>query len=99
MKDNCGFYELILSMTNCNKSLLHMKEGMKNLKDSITNKIYCLNLAEVLARDIFMAKPVTGLFPCQGINSSSYLSCLIFLFFFFFFFEIFGGWGVFPCHI
>ena len=41
-----------------------MKECMKNLKDSITNKIYCLILAEVLARDIFMSKPVAELFPC-----------------------------------
>ena len=31
-----------------------------NLKYSITN-IYCLNLAEVLARDIFMSKPVIRL--------------------------------------
>lgn len=55
-----------------------MKEGTKNLKGSIINKIYCLNLAEVLARDIFMSKLVTGLFPCPGISRSSYLCCLIF---------------------
>ena len=55
-----------------------MKEGMKNLRDSITNKIYCFILAQVLARDIFMSKSVTGLFPCGGISKSCYLSCLIF---------------------
>ena len=48
-----------------------------NLKDSITNKTYCLILAQVLARDIFMSKSVTGLFPCGGISKSCYLSCLI----------------------
>ena len=50
---------------------------MKNLKDFIINKIYCLNLAEVLARDIFMSKPVTRLLPCRGISQSYYLSCLV----------------------
>lgn len=55
-----------------------MKEGMKNLKDSITNKIYCLIVAEVLARNIFMSKPVTRLFPCWGISRSIYLFHLIF---------------------
>jgi hypothetical protein len=34
-----------------------MKEGTENLKDSMTNKIYYLNLAEILARDVFMSKP------------------------------------------
>jgi hypothetical protein len=47
-----------------------MKDGMKNLKDFIVNKIYCLILAEVLAKDIFMSKPVTELFPCIGISKS-----------------------------
>jgi hypothetical protein len=44
-----------------------MKEGIKNLRDSITNKIYCLILVEVLARDIFMSTPVIGLFSDQFI--------------------------------
>jgi hypothetical protein len=38
-----------------------MKKGKKNLKDSMTSKIYCFILAEVSARDIFMSKPITGL--------------------------------------
>jgi hypothetical protein len=50
-----------------------------NLKDFIINKNLCLILAEVLARDIFMSKPVTVLFLCGGISKSSYLSCLILL--------------------
>lgn len=29
-----------------------MKEGMMNFKDSVTSKIYWLNLAKILARDI-----------------------------------------------
>jgi hypothetical protein len=33
-------------------------EGIKNLRDSITNKIYCLILVEVLPKDIFTSKPV-----------------------------------------
>jgi len=33
-----------------------------NFKDSVTNKSYCLILADVLARDIFMSNPVSGLF-------------------------------------
>ena len=37
-----------------------MKEGMKNLKDSIANKIYCLMLAEALARDIYDIKNPLG---------------------------------------
>jgi hypothetical protein len=41
-----------------------MKKGTEDLKDPITNKIYCLILAEALARDIFMCKSVIGLFPC-----------------------------------
>ena len=32
-----------------------MKEGTKNLKDFITNKICCLILADVLAGDIFLS--------------------------------------------
>jgi hypothetical protein len=31
-----------------------MEEGTKNFKNSITNKIYCLKLAEILAKDIFI---------------------------------------------
>lgn len=38
------------------------------MKDSITNGIYYLILAEVLARDIFMSNSVTGLFPSVGIK-------------------------------
>ena len=34
----------------------HVKDGMMNLKDFTTNKVYCLILAEVFARDIFMSK-------------------------------------------
>ena len=45
-----------------------MKKGVKNLKDSIANKIYCLMLAEALARDIFMSKPVTG---CSLVEDSA----------------------------
>jgi hypothetical protein len=47
-------------------------------KDSITNKIYCLISAELLAGDIFMSKPVARLYPCGGISKSFYLSCFIF---------------------
>ena len=54
-----------------------------NLEDSLANKIYWLCIAEVLARDIFMSQPVSGLFPCRGISKSRYLSCLVFLIFFF----------------
>jgi len=50
---------------------------MMNLKDSVTNKIYCLILAEVLARGIFISKPILGLFPCGGISKSFYLPCLV----------------------
>ena len=98
VKDNCLFYELFLTITNCviNLHSWYMKEGMKNLKDSITNKIYCLILAEVLARDIFMSKSVTGLFPCWGISRSSYLSCSIFLSFSFLYPR---SSRVLPCHI
>jgi hypothetical protein len=50
-----------------------MKEGMKNLKDFIINKIYCLNLAEVLARDIFMSKPIIG---CSHVeNLADQITC------------------------
>jgi hypothetical protein len=52
---------------------------MINFKNSESNKIYWLILAEVLARDIFISKPVSGMFPCRGISNSCYLSCLVFL--------------------
>jgi hypothetical protein len=65
-----------------------------NLKDSIANKIYYLILAEVLARDNFISKPVTSLFSCGVINKSSYLSYLILFEFFFFVAKIFRGWGL-----
>lgn len=55
----------------------HMREGMKNLRDSITNKIYLSHFSWTLARGIFMSKPATGLFPCPGISRSSHLSCLV----------------------
>ena len=62
-------------------------DGMMNFKDSITNKVEWLILTEVLARDIFMSKPVSELFPCGGIYfpscNSCYLSCLLALMFFF----------------
>jgi hypothetical protein len=78
VKDFCSLFEqerqlslyaLIWSMTNViSPYLCHVKDGMMDLKDSITNKISCLILAEVLARDICMSKPVSGLFPsaCHG---------------------------------
>jgi hypothetical protein len=44
---------------------------MMNLNDSISNKIYCLNLAE----EIFMSKPVTRLFHVE--ESSNKLTCLV----------------------
>ena len=53
----------------------HMKEGMRNVKDSITNKIYCLILAEVLARDVFMSKPVIGLFHVE--ESTDQFTCFV----------------------
>jgi hypothetical protein len=52
-----------------------MKEGMRNVKDSITNKIYCLILAEVLARDVFMSKPVIGLFHVE--ESTDQFTCFV----------------------
>jgi hypothetical protein len=36
-----------------------MNEGTNNIKDSITNKAYCLILSEVLDRDIFKPKPMS----------------------------------------
>jgi hypothetical protein len=56
-----------------------MSLDMINFKDFVTNKIYWLILAEVLARDIFMSKSVSGLSPCGGICNLCYLSCLVFL--------------------
>jgi hypothetical protein len=41
-------------------------DGMMNFKGSVTNKIYSLILAEVSARDIFVSKPVSGLFYVEG---------------------------------
>jgi hypothetical protein len=41
-----------------------MKEGKKNDEDFITNMIYCLILAEGLARYIFMSKLVVWLLHC-----------------------------------
>jgi hypothetical protein len=42
------------------------KNGMMNFEDSVANKIYKLCISEVLATDIFMSQPVSGLFPCRG---------------------------------
>lgn len=53
-----------------------------NLEDYVANKTHWLCIAEVLARDIFMSQPVSGLFPCRGISKSCYLSCLVLFFFF-----------------
>jgi hypothetical protein len=57
----------------------HVKDGMMNFKDSVTNMICWLILAEVLARDIFISKPVWELFPCGMLSNSCYLSYFIFL--------------------
>ena len=54
---------------------------MMNFKDSITNKISWLILAEGLARDINMSKQVSGLFSCGGTNNLSYLLSLVEIFF------------------
>jgi hypothetical protein len=69
-----------------------MKEGMKNFKDSITNKIYYLTLVEILAREICLSKPAIKLFPCRGISRSSYLSFLISS-------NFLRSLRVLPCHI
>lgn len=50
-----------------------MKDGMMNLKDSITNKIYSLSLAEVLTKDIFISNLVIGAFHIK--ESADQVTC------------------------
>ena len=89
-----SFYELIWAITHCNRSsFMPYEDDKMNLNDSITNKLYCLSLAEGLAWDIFMSMPVIGLFPCGGISKSSYLSCLIFSIFFSFLYQHLQGFS------
>lgn len=52
----------MINLHSCN-----IKDGVKNFKDSITNKTYCLILAEVLPGNIFMSKPVLG---CNHVEES-----------------------------
>ena len=52
-----------------------------NFEDSATNKVYRLCLPELLARDIFMSQPVSGLFPYRENRKLGYLSCFVFLIF------------------
>lgn len=72
-----SFYGLIWSISSCNRSSCHVKDGVMNIMDSITNKTYCLISGEVLTRDTFMSELLRGLFLCGGISKSRYLSCLI----------------------
>lgn len=51
-----------------------------NIKNFITNKIYCLISGEVLARDIFVSEPLTGLFPRGRISMFPVLFDLKFFF-------------------
>lgn len=39
---------------------------MVDFEDSVTNKIYCLCVADRLAKDI-MSQPVAELFTCRGL--------------------------------
>ena len=72
-------FKLIWSIINViNLLSCHVKDGMMRLKISVTNNIYCIILAEVWDRDIFMSKPVTGLIPRGGVSKSCFLSCSIF---------------------
>lgn len=57
------------------------KNGMMNFEDSVANKIYKLCISEVLATDIFMSQPVSGLFPYRENRKLGYLSCFVFLIF------------------